>query len=358
MSFIVITSEPQNESVLREFTNKPEQRHSNILNMIKSEFSEKLSNIFIFSSLENFNIQTIKSLNVHDENMLDYLEKCYASFLANPDDSFGYYTNTGIVPYNFAHGKINIQHILQLDYWRQSGYWCTDQITPIFANTFETALLSAQNCFDVKNHILLNTKQTIYCLNMYPGHHAHYNKYGGYCFLNNGAICAKSLLTCNGINHIAILDLDHHAGDGTADIFATNSTNSNVQTVSIHANTDYEYPYYTCKDETNNNSNNKFISFEQNCGLENYLKHIDDSIAFIKKSNIDCLIIAFGADTYKLDPDASAVAKCGLEISDYKIISTYIRNNFPNCPIIVTQEGGYNMSDIDKILKSFLEGLI
>ena len=222
MSFIVITSEPQNELVLREFTNKPEQRHSNILNMLKFEFSEKLNNIFIFSSLINFSIQTIKSLNVHDPNMLDYLEKCYSSFLANPDDSFSHYVNTGIVSYNFAHGKINIQHILQLDYWRQNGYWCTDKITPIFANTFETALLSAQNCFDVKNHILLNTKQTIYCLNIYPDHHAHYNKYGGYCFLNNGAICAKSLLTCDGINHIAILDLDHHAGDGTADIFSTN----------------------------------------------------------------------------------------------------------------------------------------
>lgn len=49
---------------------------------------------------------------------------------------------------------------------------------------------------------------------MYPGHHASQNTYGGYCFLNNAAICAKKLQQ-NGYNNIAILDLDYHAGDGT-----------------------------------------------------------------------------------------------------------------------------------------------
>ncbi len=56
--------------------------------------------------------------------------------------------------------------------------------------------------------------EVYYCLNMYPGHHASQNTYGGYCFLNNGAICAKRLQK-NGYNNIAILDIDYHAGDGT-----------------------------------------------------------------------------------------------------------------------------------------------
>lgn len=358
MSLIVITSDPQDELVLRNFTNKPEQRHKKIFDMLHNQFSvdEKLNVIFhIHNSLENFNTETIKSLNVHDDKMLDYLENCHTSFLQYPDKLFSDYEHSGIVPYNFTHGIIKLEKIYQLCYWRQSGHWCSDQITPIFADTFETALLSAQNCFNVKNHLSLNTRQTIYCLNVYPGHHAHYNKYGGYCFLNNGAICAKSLLAHTETKRLAILDLDHHAGDGTADIF---KDNPDVITVSIHANTNNEYPYYTCEDETNNDTNNKFISFEQNCGLEKYLKHINDSIDFINRSKIDCLIIAFGADTYKLDPDASDIANCGLEISDYAVISSTIRSNFFDIPIIVTQEGGYNVTDIDKILKSFLGSLV
>ncbi|CAG8660701.1 5227_t:CDS:2, partial [Racocetra fulgida] len=67
---------------------------------------------------------------------------------------------------------------------------------------------------------------------------------GGSCFLNNAAIAAKLLindLDSNGnARKVIILDIDYHHGNGTQDIFYTQS---NPLYVSLHASNDY--PWFT-----------------------------------------------------------------------------------------------------------------
>lgn len=64
-----------------------------------------------------------------------------------------------------------------------------------------------------------------------PGHHAGFNKYGGYCIFNNGAIAARFAQSRLGKQRIMILDWDGHAGDGTQQIFYEDPT---VLTISMH----------------------------------------------------------------------------------------------------------------------------
>jgi len=307
----------------------------------------------IYNPSQHLNFDTLLSLNVHNPKMLEYLLNCYNSFVENPDHGYDYVEN-GIIPYTIPHFKVSDDKINRLHYWKQAGIWCTDQITPIFANTWKTAFEPTNNCYNVKNVIEYATKQTIYCLNLYPGHHAVYDTYGGYCFLNNPAICARTLLQNKPENKIAILDIDYHAGDGTANIF---KDDPNVTTVSIHANTDYDYPFYGCDDETDNKTRNKFITFLPKCTPADYLQHLILGISFIREDEPNVLIIAFGGDTYKDDPDASETCRCSLDFSDYYNIGKIIRESFPNIPIVVTQEGGYNTDNIAEIAVSFLQGL-
>lgn len=350
-NLIVLTTSPTTEEVPRNFTNKPEVRHRNIFILL----GENQARLLVSDELILTN-DVLKGLNVHDFDMLTYLEKCYASFADSPDEGFDEYLNSGIVPYTIPHFKIKKEKLLKLKFWQQSGAWCNDQITPIFKDTWKRALESANNCYRVKNHIQLGSPQTIYCLNLYPGHHAGYSNYGGYCFLNNASICAKTLLDSGMCSKIAILDLDYHAGDGTADIF---KHDPRVTTVSIHANTDYDYPFYTCDDQDSDDVHwTKFLAFEPNCTPEQYHELVKRATEYIKRDKPNVLIIAFGGDTYKNDPDASSSCRCSLDFDNYFSIGEFVRTQFNDIPIVVTQEGGYDMENIANVATSFLKGLL
>lgn len=347
---IVLTTLPQEQTVIRNFTNKPEIRHQRVYKILRLTYST------ICFVKQTLTIDALINLNIHDPNMLRCLEQTYKSFYDDPDEGFLEYFQNGIVPYTIPHFKPKLEKILNLKYWQQLGAYANDVFTPIFEDTWMNALQSANNCYNVKTYIKLGTPQVIYCLNLYPGHHAGKSNYGGYCFLNNASVCAKSLLDEGMVSKVAILDLDYHAGDGTADIF---KEDPRVTTVSIHANTNYDYPFYNCQDEDSDDKfYNKFISFDPNCTPEQYHKHVSIAIDYICKDRPNVLIIAFGGDTYINDPDASVNCRCRLDIINYYNIGKQIRAEFQDIPIVVTQEGGYNMDYIGKICKAFLEGLL
>lgn len=73
-----------------------------------------------------------------------------------------------------------------------------------------------------------------------PGHHAHANRYGGYCFLNNAAIAAQHMIS-KGAKKVAILDIDYHHGNGAQDIFYERG---DVLTISIHADPTHQFPFF------------------------------------------------------------------------------------------------------------------
>jgi len=348
---LVIKESNPTKSNQRNFTNKPETRFENIIQELSNSGYKIVQNEKILT------IDKLKSLKIHSDNLIDFLSNCYESYSkylqSNPSDStFGNLID-GIVPYNITNKNIGF-HFKHLEYFRQIGFFSTDLITPIFSNSFEQSLSSASTGYFVSDYIKQGYKK-IYCANINPGHHAQTNKYGGYCYLNNGAICAKSLLVDTELDYskIAILDLDYHTGDGTAQIF---ESDPNVLTVSIHINPLYDYPFYSGYEEENTETNIN-LTFEPDCRIEQYLDLISKSIEKINSFNPDVLIIAFGGDTYKNDLDAIETNRTQIDIEDYNKISSFINKNFNKSkPLIITQEGGYNMEKIGKIVNSFLSG--
>jgi acetoin utilization deacetylase AcuC-like enzyme len=67
-------------------------------------------------------------------------------------------------------------------------------------------------------------------------HHAFAGEGSGFCVFNDLAIAVRKLQRDDGIGRIAVIDLDVHQGDGTAQIFANDAS---VFTLSVHCNNNF-----------------------------------------------------------------------------------------------------------------------
>jgi acetoin utilization deacetylase AcuC-like enzyme len=74
--------------------------------------------------------------------------------------------------------------------------------------------------------------------------------------------------------------------------------------------------------------------------------------------DIDILLIAFGGDTFKNDPDAISIGRFSLDLSSYTEMGKTINKYFKNIPMMITQEGGYDMENIGQIVSLFISGLM
>ena len=105
--------------------------------------------------------------------------------------------------------------------------------------TFETALLAVGGVLDTVDRIIADEIDNAFCAVRPPGHHAERSKAMGFCYFNNAAIAAVYLQTKWFLQRVAIIDIDVHHGNGTADIFEEDDT---VYYFSIHQHPSFAFP--------------------------------------------------------------------------------------------------------------------
>lgn len=96
--------------------------------------------------------------------------------------------------------------------------------------TFDCATIAAGSVLNVVDNVLSSQYRSGLCVIRPPGHHAEPDQPHGFCIFNNVAIAAQYAVR-NGVNKVLIFDWDIHHGNGTQNIF---ETNSNVLYISIH----------------------------------------------------------------------------------------------------------------------------
>ena len=278
------------------------------------------------------------------------------------------------------------------------GFYSTEQDTPIFndlqlelindAALVEKAVDYVLNNNNNKNNNsdCINSSNTVYMIPTHPGHHAAYDCYGGYCYVNHAAACAdlikKRLSNSSSMYNnnndiqiqqqqiqqqpkIVILDIDYHCGNGTASIFYNDP---NVYVISIHCHPDYEYPFHS--GFHNQIGSGEGIGTTLHIPLlpkatwnEHYKFALEKAIYTINNYKPNALIISMGLDTYDLDPCAVRRAGFCLKDNDYielgKTLSNGLIISLQNLPTIFIQEGGYRMDKIGQaavdIVTSFVE---
>ncbi len=92
--------------------------------------------------------------------------------------------------------------------------------TPVQAQTFERAALSAGAVLDAVDAVMLDRFENAFCAIRPPGHHAGRATAAGFCYVNNVALGALYAKHRYGVERIAVIDFDVHHGDGTEEILA------------------------------------------------------------------------------------------------------------------------------------------
>jgi len=201
---------------------------------------------------------------------------------------------------------------------------------------------------------LLRSGESVFALSRPPGHHAGTSISGGYCYFNNVAIAARYLQresegsTCP---KIAILDVDYHHGNGTQEIFYSDSS---VTYVSLHAELDY--PYFTGSREERGDGpgegfNHNFpLPFGTDDGA--YCGELRKGAKVIEEFDPAYLIVSMGFDTFESDP----IGGFKLTTTCYAEIGRIIRGL--SKPTLFVLGGGYDLDNIGKNVRTLLEGFV
>jgi acetoin utilization deacetylase AcuC-like enzyme len=187
-----------------------------------------------------------------------------------------------------------------------------------------------------------------YALARPPGHHAGRDLVGGFCYFNNAAIAAETLLSVH--RRVAILDVDVHHGNGTQDIFYRRG---DVLTVSIHADPVRFYPFfwgYACeRGDGAGLGANVNLPLPRKTGDDAYLDALELALSRIDEFVPDALVVALGLDAFAGDPfQGFAVTTDGFGRIAERIAALKLST-------VLVQEGGYLCDELGDNLAAFLQ---
>jgi acetoin utilization deacetylase AcuC-like enzyme len=231
------------------------------------------------------------------------------------------------------------------------GAYCFDTATPIVAGSGQAARAAVDIGLTALD-LVLEGAPIAYGLCRPPGHHAGRNLIGGYCFFNNAAIVAESLVT-RGAERVAILDVDFHHGNGTQQIFWERG---DVLYVSLHGDPAGTYPYYSgyAAERGAGDGEGATLNLPLAPGTDGdgYLAALAEALDAVRAFDADApLVLSLGFDTYHADP----ICNLGLQTDDYARIGAAIRDL--GMSAVVLQEGGYAVEALGANAVAFLGGL-
>jgi acetoin utilization deacetylase AcuC-like enzyme/GNAT superfamily N-acetyltransferase len=230
----------------------------------------------------------------------------------------------------------------------QAGYFCIDNFTPVTSNAYKAARIAVNAALTGAERVAKGSR-LCYTLCRPPGHHAETRAFGGFCYFNNAAIAAHYL---SGFGKVAFLDIDHHHGNGSQDIFYKRS---DVLFVSIHGHPRLCYPYFAGYRDEKGEADG--VGFNRNFPLypgvddNAYCETLSRAINAIKRFRPDYLVLSLGFDIMAGDPtgtfnvSARGMYRIGKQLAETEL------------PILVVQEGGYSLRNLRVGATEFFKGI-
>ncbi len=178
-------------------------------------------------------------------------------------------------------------------------------------------------------------------------HHACADHGEGFCTFNGLVVAADALLAAGEVKRVAILDMDLHYGNGTAQLAGKRP---HIFTVSIYGN-DYRdnVPYRDVSvRQHEDGDNHRSVALPAGCDRATMLCAMDTALPQIAAWRPDLLLYQAGADPYFEDPYSPlALDADDLRARDERVFA-FARSH--SLPIAWVLAGGYTR-DITKIVR-------
>lgn len=278
---------------------------------------------------------------IHDPGYLEFLET-----------SFARWQSTALAGPAVRPGAYAVRHLQKRpdNIIGQAGYYLSGVGVPVLAGTWQASKTSAHVAVEGAKRILAGRREA-YALCRPSGHHAYGDLAGGFCYLNNAAIAAQTLLA--GGAKPAILDVDVHHGNGTQAILYERD---DVFFCSVHSDPRQLYPWYAgYADETGTGrglGSNLNLPLPAGSGNDAFVAAIDAGLAAIRRFGATALIISLGFDAQAGDPTANLAVTA----EGFREIGAHI-GGF-GLPTLLVQEGGYLVEKLAENLEAFLAGFL
>jgi acetoin utilization deacetylase AcuC-like enzyme len=159
-------------------------------------------------------------------------------------------------------------------------------------------------------------------------HHAHAHRGEGFCCFNDVAVAARLMQAENRAQRVAIVDLDVHQGNGTASIFASDSS---VFTLSLHGAANWPF-VKACSDLD--------VGLPDGTSDRSYLQALEGALEQMFARFVpDLILYIAGADVLGGDRlGRLALTPAGIAQRDRMVFDCALRRGLP---LAVTMGGGY-----------------
>jgi acetoin utilization deacetylase AcuC-like enzyme len=230
------------------------------------------------------------------------------------------------------------------------GLYSMDNGAPMLAGTWAAVKGGADAAHSAALAVASGEAQAAFCLSRPPGHHAGADFMGGYCFLNNAAVAAQTLLN-QGFKRVAVLDVDYHHGNGTQSIFYERN---DVLFVSIHGDPRTEYPFYL--GHADERGAGPGMGFNLNLPLPagssapRWFAALAQACQAIADSGAEALVVSLGLDTFADDP----ISSFALQATDFTQLGVVLAGL--GLPTVWVFEGGYATAALAVNTVNVLEG--
>ncbi len=200
----------------------------------------------------------------------------------------------------------------------------------------EIAELAAGATVQAAEHAIAN-KDSAFALVRPPGHHAERDRAMGFCLYNNIAVAAAHAVA-NGLDRVAVVDIDVHHGNGTQWMFYDDDR---VLYLSTH-----QYPFYPGTGAAHETGNGKGRGFTFNVPLEMGATDADYELVYraaivpvIEEFAPALVLVSAGFDAHEKDP----LASMRVTTPGYASVVRQLREAAPSGALVCVTEGGYDL---------------